>query len=190
MGYYGVNGNARWGSDGVSVSWDQNCAVNITGVETTHNKVLLMQGDNLAAHGAIAYTVVLQYSKDGGAFVTLTNLTDWIYQAAEAFNDGDAVTSNNCPTPNGGIWKNGKKDENNLIGAITLASTEYTEIWFSIRAANAAGGSVYRFRLYDTAEGCEVPTGGNLAAYIQATMFSAGASIPIISHHYKQLREA
>ena len=174
MGFNAVNSHARWGTDGAAVSWDANCAVNITGVQTTHNKVLLMQVDNTSAHGTQSITVVLQYSKDGGGFVTLTNLTDWIYQAAVAFNDGDATTSNLCAAP-AGSWHNGEKDENNTLPGLTLGNDEYTEYWFSIRGANAAAGSVYRFRLWDTAEGAEVPISGNLAAYIQATMLSVGA---------------
>jgi hypothetical protein len=189
MGYYAINSHARWGTDGVSVSWDENCAVDISGILTSDNKVLLMQIDNTNAHGVQSITAVLQYSKDGGAFVTITNVTDWVYQGAIAFNDGDATTSNICTAPVGN-WHNGEKDENNSLPALTLGSDEYTEYWFSIRGANAAAGSVYRFRLYDTAEGAEVPIGGNLATYIQATMLSAGVSIPVISHHYKQLREA
>ena len=189
MGYYAINSHARWGTDGVTVSWDAVCAANITDVETTHNKVLLMQVDNTNAHGSQSITAVLQFSKDGGSFTTLTNLTDWIYQAAIAFNDGDPTTSATCAAPSGN-WANGEKDENNSLSALELGSDEYTEYLFSISGANAAGGSVYRFRLYDTAEGAEVPIGGNLAAYIQATMLSVGASIPVIIHHYKQLREA
>ena len=173
MGFYAVNSHARWGTDGGSVSWDEICATNITGVQTSDNKVLLMQVDNTNTHGVQSITAVLQYSKDGGTFTILTNLTDFIYQAAAAFNDGDVTTSNECAAPVGS-WHNGEKDENNTLPALELGNDEYTEYWFSIRGANAAAGSVYRFRLWDTAEGAEVPTGGNLSAYIQATMFSAG----------------
>lgn len=191
MGYNAINSHARWGTDGGAVVWDESCGVDITGVETTDNKVLLMQIDNTSAHGSQSITVILQYSKDGGSFSGLApSGSDWICQAAEAFNDGDQTTSALCAAP-AGNWHNGQKDENNLLYGSTLGNDEYTECWFSIRGANAAAGSVYRFRLYDTAEGAEVPIGGNLSAYIQATMASgAGASIPVIIHHYKQLREA
>ena len=189
MGYYAINSHARWGTDGGAVVWDEFCGVDITGVETTDNKVLLMQIDNTNAHGSQSITVILQYSKDGGSFSAIASSgSDWICQAAEVFNDGDATTLAYCAVPTGN-WHNGEKDENNLLPALTLGNDEYTEYWFSIRGANAAAGSVYRFRLYDTAEGAEVPIGGNLAAYIQATMFSVAASIPVLSHHYKQLRE-
>lgn len=176
MGYNAINSHARWGTDGGSVSWDAVCATNITDVQTTDNKVLLMQVDNTAGHSTQSVTAVLQYSKDGGAFTALTNATDWIYQGATAFNDGDATTSNICAAPTGS-WHNGEKDENNSLLQLTLGNDEYTEYWFSIRGVNAAAGSIYRFRLYDTAEGAEIPIGGNLSAYIQATMLAAGGVI-------------
>jgi len=176
MGYSAVNSHARWGTDGASVSWDDVCGANITDVETSDNKVLLMQVDNTNAHGDQSITVVLQYSKDGGAWTTLTSSTDWIYQAAQAFNDGDATTAGVCSAPVGN-WVNGEKDENNSLPALLLDKDEWTEYWFSIRGANAAGGSDYEFRLYDTAEGAEVPPGGNLTSYIKATISTAGQDL-------------
>ncbi|MCK5602102.1 hypothetical protein KAR91_09540 [Candidatus Pacearchaeota archaeon] len=110
--------------------------------------------------------LILQVQKDGGAWESLA-ASDLVAYDCSGLTEGNPQTSSNCSDPSavecGSGFGNGVQCTD---GAISHSITKeyYSNVVWGLDPASCAGGSAYRFRVYDDTNSTVVP--GTVSAFI------------------------
>ena len=143
-----------------------------------HRLRFLVANDGTQTSGPLAYQLQVAETATCGSgtysAVPTDTSGDWQIIASQ-LDDGQPTnsTTTGLTDPIGYTWVNGEqKDSGNTTGNITLATSEFTEIEFSVQAtSNATDSGDYCFRLYD-ADGAALDT---YSVYAEARIIPATA---------------
>lgn len=165
-------------------TWIANEDTAITEVQKLENQRIrfLLSNEGGATSGAQTYT--LQVAETGtcssGTYATVPTDTsgDWQISASSYITDAAATTNiaSGLTDENTTFVAGEIKDTGNVTGNITLGTTNFTEIEFSVQATtNATDGGTYCFRLNNV---------DDYAVYAQATLASGATAFTQSSYRF------